>query len=83
MLAANPVNYGHPSKLSCVEAIAATLYITGFREICDLYLSKFNWGSTFTFLNQEVLFGYTFCKTGEEIVNFQNRYLSKMSKLLF
>jgi len=80
LVAANPVNYGHPSKLSCVEALAAAMYIAGFKEIGDLYMSKFNWGPTFTRLNQELLDGYAECKDGKEIVAFQNHYLDKLGK---
>ncbi|KAL4132453.1 hypothetical protein QTP88_009597 [Uroleucon formosanum] len=78
LVAANPVNYGHPSKLSCVEALAAAMYIAGFKEIGDLYMSKFNWGPTFIRLNQELLDGYANCKDGKEIVGFQNQYLDQL-----
>lgn len=83
LVAANPVNYGHPSKLSCVEALAAAMYIAGFKEVGDLYMSKFNWGPTFIRLNQELLDGYAECKTGAEIVAFQNQYLDQLGKVMF
>lgn len=82
LVAANPVNYGHPSKLSCVEALAAAMYIAGFKEIGDLYMSKFNWGPTFTRLNQELLDSYAECKDGKEIVAFQNQYLDQLGKTI-
>lgn len=83
LVAANPVNYGHPSKLSCVEALAAAMYIAGFKAIGDLYMSKFNWGPTFIRLNQELLDGYANCKDGKEIVSFQNQYLDQLGKTIF
>ena len=41
LLAANPVNWGKPGKLTTVEALAASLYLMGRVEQCKELLSKF------------------------------------------
>ncbi|XP_014279284.1 18S rRNA aminocarboxypropyltransferase [Halyomorpha halys] len=77
LVAANPINYGKPIKLSCVEALAALFYITGFQEEAEHYLSQFTWGDSFIHLNQELLDRYAACKDGEEVVMAQNAYLAE------
>ena len=71
LLAANPVNWGKPGKLTTVEALAASLYLMGRVEQCKELLSKFRWGERFLELNQEPLDAYADAKSSAELVSLQ------------
>lgn len=80
LVAANPINYGKPCKLSCVEAIAATLYICGFIEESRWFMGKFSWGHAFLELNEKLLNAYAACKGSDEILKVQKEYLEAEQK---
>lgn len=71
LLAANPVNWGKPGKLSTVEALAASLYLMGRVDQCQELLSKFRWGERFLELNKEPLEAYAEAKSSAELVSLQ------------
>ena len=76
LIAGNPVNFGKPSELSTVEALAATLYIAGFKEEATRLLSVFKWGHTFIEINKERLESYAKAKDSTAVVELQ-KYLSR------
>jgi pre-rRNA-processing protein TSR3 len=75
LVAANPVNYGVPTKLSTVEALASALYIASHREEADRLLSIFKWGPNFVELNLELLESYASAKDSGEVVEVQKRFI--------
>lgn len=75
LVAANPVNFGKPFKLTTAEAFAAALYILGEFEQSSMILGKFKWGHTFFELNHALLEEYARAKDSSEIIAIQSGYL--------
>ncbi|RKO91307.1 hypothetical protein BDK51DRAFT_21209, partial [Blyttiomyces helicus] len=78
LVAANPVNYGKPFKLNCVEALAACFFITGMDEYGHLLLGRFKWGHAFYEINSELFKIYSSCTDSADVVRAQNEYLAQM-----
>lgn len=76
LVAANPINYGKPCQLSCVEAIASALVMTGHHKIASKYLNLFKWGPGFLTLNHDLFEKYKKCESGAAVVSVQNEYMS-------
>lgn len=71
LIAGNPVNFGKATKLTTVEALAAALYIVGFRQEAADLLSIFKWGHTFIELNDTLLESYAAAQDSMEIIKIQ------------
>ncbi|MCD6126849.1 MAG: DUF367 family protein [Methanomicrobia archaeon] len=81
LIAANPVNYGKPTKLSTVEALAAALYILNEKEKALNILSKFSWGRVFIDLNYEMLEEYSKAGNSREIVEIQKKFIGDIDEI--
>ncbi|CAE6479463.1 unnamed protein product [Rhizoctonia solani] len=80
LVATNPVNYGKPWRLNCVEALAAAFYIVGFGEYAETLLSKFSWGHSFWKVNGGMLKRYQACKDATEIEYVQNQIVTELEE---
>ena len=79
LIAANPVNYGKPCKLSTLEACIAVLYIANYKNEALSLLNGFKWAKTFIDINRDLLEGYA-GKRCEEIEKIEKDFLSRMVK---
>lgn len=80
LVAANPVNWGRPCKLTCAEALSASLYIMGFKEQAHETMSKFTWGEELFRVNREPLELYSSVETSAEVVALQSEFLGDEPK---
>ena len=75
LVAANPVNFGRPWRLTSVEAFAAALVILGEAARAALILESQGWGPRFLELNEEPLSLYAAARDSTEVVSIQGLYL--------
>jgi len=80
LIACNPVNFGKPFELSCVEAFAACCFICGYDHFGLELLNQFKWGITFYNYNCDLLQEYAKCKNSSEVINVQNEWLKKVQE---
>ena len=74
LLAGNPVNYSKLNKLTTAEAIAASLFLLGFRQDALDLLDKFKWGHTFYDLNRNLLEDYSKVHSEDQVETIQKEY---------
>jgi len=74
LLAANPVNYAKPHRLSSLEALAAALYILSFRDRAKELLSLFKWGTQFLTLNHDPLEEYSTARSEREMLEAEQQF---------
>ncbi|TKY89501.1 hypothetical protein EX895_002032 [Sporisorium graminicola] len=77
MIATNPVNYGKPMKLNCVEALAAAFYVCSMPAQGRLLLSKFGWGEHFPKINARWIRAYRGCKDAREVVELSRKMVEQ------
>jgi pre-rRNA-processing protein TSR3 len=75
LVAANPVNYGKPFKLTTLEAFAAALYIMGWTDQAHRLVQLYKWAPHFLDLNREPLRDYQQAKNSNEVVNIMYEYM--------
>ena len=77
VLAANPVSWGKPGRLSTVEALAVSLILLGRRDQAEDILRPFSFGEQFLTLNRKPLEAYEEATSNAELVELQWEFFDK------
>ena len=80
LVAANPVNYGRPWRLNCVEALAACFVICGHEDWAEIALQHFPYGKPFLEINSQLFKRYAACQNEEDIKKAEEKWLAKLEK---
>jgi pre-rRNA-processing protein TSR3 len=80
LVAANPVNYGRPWRLNCVEALAACFYICGHPDWATEIVQHFSYGQPFLDINSQLLKRYAACQTEDEVKKAEETWLEKIER---
>ncbi len=75
LVAANPVNYGKPLRLTCAEAAAAALFIMRYEDAARTVMAQFTWGHAFWDVNLHLLERYAEAPNSTAVVAVQNEYI--------
>ena len=79
VLAANPVSWGKPGRLSTVEALSMCLILMHKEEQARKILAPFSWGEQFLILNEEPLDAYKNAENRDQLVELQWEFFDKPS----
>ncbi|SCZ99512.1 BZ3500_MvSof-1268-A1-R1_Chr3-1g06051 [Microbotryum saponariae] len=71
---------GPAYKLTCLEAVAAALYICSFPTQAEELLSKFSWGHSFWEINGPIISRYQTCSTPESVLEMQEIIIEEMKE---
>ena len=80
LVAANPVNYGRPWRLNCVEALAACFMICGKTEWAEIILQHFSYGQPFLEINASLFKRYAEAKDEEGVKKVEEKWLKRLEK---
>jgi len=75
LVAANPVNYGKPFKLTTLEAFSAALYIIGEKNQAMEILKIYKWAPHFLELNKQPLEDYSLANSSLEVIQIMKKYI--------